>query len=113
MEQIQRRKAERKPQMRGQHTAVRCAPVGGQPCRGGDHRNGSHSHDAAAQKADAPRKERAAHGGHDLRELFGAAHAQQLLYAADQYRAVAQALTADARGGVRRGGDSRRVAAPA
>ena len=106
MEQIQRRKAERKPQMRGQHAAARCAPVGGQPCRGGDH-------DAAAQKADAPRKERAAHGGHDLRELFGAAHAQQLLYAADQYRAVAQALTADARGGVRRGGDSRRVAAPA
>ena len=113
VEQIQRRKAEREPKVRRKHPAAGRAFFGSQPRGCGHHRDSRHGNDAAAQQADAPGEERAAHGGHDLGKFLGTANAQQLLDAADQHRAVAQPLTADAGGGIRRGGDGCRIAAPA
>ena len=113
MEQIQRRKAERKPKVRRKHPAAGRAFFRSQPRSGGNHGDGGNGYGAAAQQADAPGKERAAHRGHDLGKFLGTADAQKLLDAADQHCAVAQPLTAHAGSGVRRGGDGCRIAAPA
>ena len=112
-EQIQRRKAERKPKVRRKHPAAGRAFFRSQPRGGGNHGDGSNGHGTAAQQADAPGEERAAHGGHDLGKFLGTADAQQLLDAAHEDRAVAQPLAANAGGSVCRGGDGCRIAAPA